>query len=37
MADGIDKPGLGNNASTIINLLGYEAPSIYLPSLILPS
>jgi 2,3-bisphosphoglycerate-independent phosphoglycerate mutase len=36
MADSTDKPGLGNNASTIINLLGYEAPGIYLPSLISP-
>ncbi|MCG6927770.1 MAG: 2,3-bisphosphoglycerate-independent phosphoglycerate mutase [Acidobacteria bacterium] len=36
MADSTDKPGLGNNASTIINLLGYEAPGIYLPSLVAP-
>ena len=36
MAPGIEKPGLGNNASTIINLLGYEAPDIYLPSLVIP-
>jgi len=36
MAGGIDKPGLGNNASTIINLLGYEAPGNYLPSLVAP-
>jgi 2,3-bisphosphoglycerate-independent phosphoglycerate mutase len=36
MADSTDKPGLGNNASTIINLLGYEAPGIYLPSLVTP-
>jgi 2,3-bisphosphoglycerate-independent phosphoglycerate mutase len=36
MASSIEKPGLGNNASTIINLLGYEAPELYLPSLILP-
>jgi 2,3-bisphosphoglycerate-independent phosphoglycerate mutase len=35
-ASSADKPGLGNNASTIINLLGYEAPGIYLPSLIAP-
>jgi 2,3-bisphosphoglycerate-independent phosphoglycerate mutase len=37
MADSTDKPGLGNNASTIINLLGYEAPGIYLPSLVVPT
>jgi 2,3-bisphosphoglycerate-independent phosphoglycerate mutase len=36
MADSTDKPGLGNNASTIINLLGYEAPGIYLSSLVVP-
>ena len=36
VADSTDKPGLGNNASTIINLLGYEAPGIYLPSLVAP-
>jgi 2,3-bisphosphoglycerate-independent phosphoglycerate mutase len=36
IADSTDKPGLGNNATTIINLLGYEAPGIYLPSLIVP-
>jgi 2,3-bisphosphoglycerate-independent phosphoglycerate mutase len=36
MAQSIEKPGLGNNASTVINLLGYEAPEIYLPSLIRP-
>jgi 2,3-bisphosphoglycerate-independent phosphoglycerate mutase len=36
MASGIEKPGLGNNASTLINLLGYEAPEIYLPSLVRP-
>jgi 2,3-bisphosphoglycerate-independent phosphoglycerate mutase len=36
MAPGIEKPGLGNNASTVINLLGYEAPKNYLPSLIRP-
>ena len=36
MAPGIEKPGLGNNASTIINLLGYETPEIYLPSLVVP-
>ncbi len=27
-------PGLANNAATIMNLLGYEAPEDYLPSLI---
>jgi 2,3-bisphosphoglycerate-independent phosphoglycerate mutase len=32
----IERPGLGNNASTLINLLGFEAPEHYLPSLILP-
>jgi 2,3-bisphosphoglycerate-independent phosphoglycerate mutase len=36
MADDVEKPGLGNNASTVINLLGYEAPQIYLPSLVVP-
>jgi 2,3-bisphosphoglycerate-independent phosphoglycerate mutase len=36
IAPGIEKPGLGNNASTLINLLGYEAPEIYLPSLVRP-
>jgi 2,3-bisphosphoglycerate-independent phosphoglycerate mutase len=36
LTDSTDKPGLGNNASTIINLLGYEAPGIYLPSLVVP-
>jgi 2,3-bisphosphoglycerate-independent phosphoglycerate mutase len=36
IAAGVDKPGLGNNASTIINLLGYEAPKNYLPSLVVP-
>ncbi len=36
MANGAEKPGLGNNASTIINLLGYVAPGIYLPSLVAP-
>jgi 2,3-bisphosphoglycerate-independent phosphoglycerate mutase len=34
IGDSTDKPGLGNNAATIINLLGYEAPGIYLPSLV---
>ncbi len=30
----IDNPGLGNVASTILNLLGFEAPAGYLPSLV---
>lgn len=30
----VEKPGLGNVAATVFNLLGYEAPSDYLPSLI---
>jgi 2,3-bisphosphoglycerate-independent phosphoglycerate mutase len=30
----ISDPGLGNNGASIINLLGYECPSNYLPSLI---
>ena len=36
IAEGVEKPGLGNNASTVINLLGYEAPKNYLPSLVVP-
>jgi 2,3-bisphosphoglycerate-independent phosphoglycerate mutase len=32
----IERPGLGNNAATLINLLGFDAPGHYLPSLILP-
>ncbi len=35
--DSVERPGLGNNAATLLNLLGYEAPKNYLPSLILPS
>jgi 2,3-bisphosphoglycerate-independent phosphoglycerate mutase len=35
--DSAERPGLGNNAATLLNLLGYEAPKNYLPSLILPS
>ncbi len=31
---GCDKPGLANVAATLCNLLGYEAPSIYDPSLV---
>jgi 2,3-bisphosphoglycerate-independent phosphoglycerate mutase len=31
---GADKPGLGNVAATTFNLLGYEAPAEYLPSLV---
>jgi 2,3-bisphosphoglycerate-independent phosphoglycerate mutase len=34
--DQVERPGLGNNAASIINLLGYEAPEYYLPSLIRP-
>ena len=34
--DGIERAGLGNNAATIINLLGFDPPEIYLPTLILP-
>jgi len=30
----VEKPGLGNYAATAFNLLGFEAPSDYLPSLI---
>jgi 2,3-bisphosphoglycerate-independent phosphoglycerate mutase len=30
----INEPGIGNVASTILNLLGYEKPEEYLPSLI---
>ena len=32
--DRVGNPGLGNNAATVLNLLGYEAPEDYLPSLI---
>ena len=32
--ESVDRPGLGNNAATIINLLGYEAPEHYLRSLV---
>jgi 2,3-bisphosphoglycerate-independent phosphoglycerate mutase len=31
---GIEKPGLGNVAATNFNLLGYEAPDDYMPSLL---
>ena len=31
---GIEKPGLGNVAATNFNLLGFEAPDDYLPSLL---
>ncbi len=34
IGDGVDNPGLGNNAATVLNLLGFEAPAHYLPSLI---
>lgn len=30
----LDKPGLGNIAATTFNLLGYQAPAEYLPSLL---
>ena len=30
----VQKPGLGNVAATLLNLLGYDAPEDYLPSLI---
>jgi 2,3-bisphosphoglycerate-independent phosphoglycerate mutase len=30
----IDKPGLGNVAATNLNLLGFEAPTDYMPSLV---
>ena len=30
----IEDPGLGNIAATILNLLGYEKPEDYLPSII---
>jgi 2,3-bisphosphoglycerate-independent phosphoglycerate mutase len=30
----LEKPGLGNYAATAFNLLGYEAPSDHLPSLL---
>jgi 2,3-bisphosphoglycerate-independent phosphoglycerate mutase len=35
--DGVERPGLGNNAATLLNLLGYEAPKSYLPSLVRPA
>jgi len=34
---GTPKPGLANVAATVCNLLGYEAPEDYEPSLILPA
>ena len=33
----LEKPGLANMASTVANLLGYEAPDDYEPSLIDPT
>ena len=33
---GTEKPGLGNIAATMFNLLGYKAPDDYMPSLIAP-
>ena len=32
----IQHPGLGNNAATLISLLGFEVPEKYLPSLVRP-
>ncbi len=34
VASGCDSPGLSNVAATICNLLGYQAPAIYDPSLV---
>ena len=34
---GVDKPGLANVAATVCNLLGYEAPEDYEPSLVEPA
>jgi 2,3-bisphosphoglycerate-independent phosphoglycerate mutase len=33
----LPRPGLGNIASTLLNLLGFEAPDAYDPSLIRPA
>jgi 2,3-bisphosphoglycerate-independent phosphoglycerate mutase len=33
----VEKPGLANNAATILSLLGYEAPANYLPSIVKPA
>jgi 2,3-bisphosphoglycerate-independent phosphoglycerate mutase len=33
---GVKNPGLGNNAATLIHLLGFEVPEPYLPSLVRP-
>lgn len=33
----VDRPGLGNSAVTLLNLLGYEAPDHYMRSLVLPA
>jgi 2,3-bisphosphoglycerate-independent phosphoglycerate mutase len=30
------KPGLANVAATLFNLLGFEAPADYAPSLVVP-
>jgi 2,3-bisphosphoglycerate-independent phosphoglycerate mutase len=35
--EAVEKPGLANNAATILSLLGYEAPANYLPSIIKPA
>jgi 2,3-bisphosphoglycerate-independent phosphoglycerate mutase len=32
----VEQPGLGNNAATLLNLLGFEAPEHYMTSLVLP-
>ena len=32
----VERPGLANNAATLLNLLGFEPPDHYLPSLVLP-
>ena len=34
VSSGCDSPGLSNVAATICNLLGYQAPAIYDPSLV---
>ncbi len=35
-APGIERPGLGNLAATLLLLLGYAAPQDYLPALVRP-
>ena len=34
LASGVAAPGLGNIAATTLDLLGFEAPEGYLPSLV---